>query len=43
MAVTKDKIHLGTDIPTPEKEPQDVQYNKQANRAEIRSMTPANV
>ena len=43
IASTKDKTHSERDTPTPKKKCLVVQYNKQANKAEIRSVTLENV
>ena len=43
MAATKDKTHSQRDTPTQEKKPLAVKYNKQANKAEVRSVIPENV
>ena len=40
---TKDKTCLGRDAPTPKKKAIVVQYNMQANKAEMRSVTPENI
>ena len=43
MAATKNKAQSGRNIHTPKKKPLVVQYNKQANKTKIRSVTPGNV
>ena len=43
MTATKAKIHLQRDAPALEEKPLIMQYNKQADKAKIRSVTPENV
>ena len=43
IASTKDKTHLGRDPPIPKKKTLVVQYDKQANKAKIRSVTLENI
>ena len=43
METNKDKTHTGKDTPIMEKKPILVQYHKQSNKVEMRSVTPENV